>query len=73
MRREPERVPDSAWRLLDALNTPAIVLGRHLDVLAWNPLAEALLGDPSCEFRRLWSSRRSRAAPTPIALRCWRR
>ncbi len=47
VRRDPERVPDSAWRLLDALNTPAIVLGRHLDVLAWNPLAEALLGDPS--------------------------
>jgi hypothetical protein len=23
------------------------VLGRHLDVLAWNSLAEALLGDPS--------------------------
>ncbi len=46
VRRDPERVPDSAWRLLDALNTPAIVLGRHLDVLAWNPLAEALLGDP---------------------------
>lgn len=47
VRREPERVPDSARRLLRALNTPAIVLGRHLDVLAWNPLAEALLGGPS--------------------------
>ncbi|MFB7979727.1 MmyB family transcriptional regulator [Streptomyces vinaceus] len=29
------------------MNTPALVLGRHLDVVAWNPLAEALLGDPA--------------------------
>jgi transcriptional regulator with XRE-family HTH domain len=47
VRREPERVPDSTGRLLRVLNTPAVVLGRHLDVLAWNSLAEALLGDPS--------------------------
>ena len=33
MRRDPERVPDSTWRLLRVLNTPAVVLGRHLDVL----------------------------------------
>nr|MDT0662098.1 helix-turn-helix transcriptional regulator [Micromonospora sp. DSM 115978] len=46
VRREPERVPDSTWRLLRALGTPAVVLGRHLDLLAWNHLAEALLGDP---------------------------
>ncbi|GAA2325848.1 helix-turn-helix transcriptional regulator [Dactylosporangium salmoneum] len=42
----PEKVPDSTRRLLRVLDTPAIVLGRHLDVLAWNPMAEALLGDP---------------------------
>jgi transcriptional regulator with XRE-family HTH domain len=36
-----------ARRLLRALHTPAVVLGRHLDVLAWNSVAEALLGDPS--------------------------
>ena len=44
--RGPERVPDSTRRLLRALDTPAVVLGRHLDLLAWNPMAEALLGDP---------------------------
>ena len=44
--RGPERVPDSTRRLLRVLDTPAVVLGRHLDLLAWNPMAEALLGDP---------------------------
>ncbi|WP_369227177.1 helix-turn-helix transcriptional regulator [Streptomyces sp. R39] len=42
----PERVPDSTRRLLRVMDTPAVVLGRHLDVLAWNPMAEALLGCP---------------------------
>jgi transcriptional regulator with XRE-family HTH domain len=46
VRRDPERVPDSTRRLLRVLGTPALVLGRHLDLLAWNHLAEALLGDP---------------------------
>ncbi|MCT2584614.1 helix-turn-helix transcriptional regulator [Actinophytocola gossypii] len=45
--RGPERVPDSTRHLLHAMNTPGLVLGRHLDVLAWNPLAAALLGDPA--------------------------
>ncbi|MEU7878220.1 MmyB family transcriptional regulator [Microbispora bryophytorum] len=45
-RRVPERVPDSTRRLLRVMGTPAVVLGRHLDVLAWNTLAEALPGDP---------------------------
>ncbi|MGK5684281.1 helix-turn-helix transcriptional regulator [Actinoplanes sp. URMC 104] len=45
-RRHPERVPDRTARLLSLIDTPALVLGRHLDLLAWNPLAEALLGDP---------------------------
>ena len=45
-RRGPERVPNSTRHLLHVMATPALVLGRHLDVLAWNPLAEALLGDP---------------------------
>ena len=44
--RGPERVPESTRRLLRVLDTPALVLGRHLDLLAWNHLAEALLGDP---------------------------
>lgn len=42
----PERVPESTRRLLLVLDTPAVVLGRHLDLLAWNPWATALLGDP---------------------------
>jgi transcriptional regulator with XRE-family HTH domain len=46
VRREPESVPAGTRRMLRALATPAVVLGRHLDVLAWNDLAEALLGDP---------------------------
>lgn len=41
-----EQVPDSTRRLLRVLDTPAVVLGRHLDLLDWNPMAEALLGDP---------------------------
>ncbi|MEV5919298.1 helix-turn-helix transcriptional regulator [Streptomyces pseudogriseolus] len=44
--RAPEVVPDSTRRLLRVLHTPAVVLGRHLDLLAWNRQAEALLGDP---------------------------
>ncbi len=44
--RKPERVPDSTRRLLRVMDTPAVVLGRHLDLLAWNPMAQALLGDP---------------------------
>ena len=47
----PERVPDGTRRLLRVLDTPAIVLGRHLDLLAWNPMAEALLGDPQAHPR----------------------
>jgi transcription regulator MmyB-like protein/helix-turn-helix protein len=44
--RGPERVPDSTRRLLRVMDTPAVVLGRHLDLLAWNQQAQALLGDP---------------------------
>ncbi|MBB6567064.1 helix-turn-helix domain-containing protein [Kribbella sandramycini] len=43
--RTPESVPDSTRRLLAAMDAPAIVLGRHLDVLHWNRMAELLLGD----------------------------
>ncbi|MFI6080365.1 helix-turn-helix transcriptional regulator [Streptomyces sp. NPDC051217] len=45
-RRAPERVPDGTRQLLATMNTPAVVLGRHLDLLAWNTLAEELFGDP---------------------------
>lgn len=44
--RDQERAPDSTRRLLRVMDTPAVVLGRHLDLLDWNPMAEALLGDP---------------------------
>jgi transcriptional regulator with XRE-family HTH domain len=41
----PETVPDTTLRLLATMSSPALVVGRFLDVLAWNPLAGALLGD----------------------------
>ncbi|MFC0430907.1 helix-turn-helix domain-containing protein [Kutzneria buriramensis] len=40
----PEEVPASTLRLLHTTTSPALVVGRFLDVLAWNPLAGALLG-----------------------------
>ncbi|MFD3523281.1 helix-turn-helix transcriptional regulator [Streptomyces sp. NPDC058653] len=46
-RRAPERVPKGTQQLLASMNTPAVVLGRHLDLLAWNTLAEELFGDPN--------------------------
>ncbi|MFJ8935914.1 helix-turn-helix transcriptional regulator [Streptomyces sp. NPDC102365] len=42
---EPETVPDTTLRLLRATASPALVVGRFLDVLAWNPLGAALLGE----------------------------
>ncbi|MGW5000191.1 helix-turn-helix transcriptional regulator [Streptomyces hydrogenans] len=45
-RRTPQKVQPRLLRLLDDLNTiPAIVLGRRMDILAWNPLAAALVTD----------------------------
>jgi MmyB-like transcription regulator ligand binding domain/Helix-turn-helix domain len=41
----PEVVPSTTVRLLETMSAPALVVGRFLDVLAWNPLAGALLGD----------------------------
>ena len=41
----PEEVPPTTLRLLATMSGPAVVVGRFLDVLAWNPLAGALLGD----------------------------
>src|SRR4051812_155813 len=46
----PERVRAGVQQLLDALTaTPAFVLGRRMDVLAWNRLAAALV----CDFGEL--------------------
>ena len=39
-------MPAHLQRLLDGLtDIPALVLGRRMDVLAWNPLAAALITD----------------------------
>ena len=50
--RAPEVVPPTTLRLLRATTAPALVVSRYLDVLAWNPLAGALLGDPGAAPRR---------------------
>lgn len=45
-RRPVQKVHPQLRCLLDDLNTtPALVLGRRMDILAWNPLAAALLTD----------------------------
>jgi transcriptional regulator with XRE-family HTH domain len=46
-RRRPTPVPRNARALLEATALPAFVISPHLDVLAWNPLAAELLGDPA--------------------------
>lgn len=40
----PESVPETTLRLLRTMTAPTLVVGRFLDVLAWSPLAGALLG-----------------------------
>ncbi|MPY35726.1 helix-turn-helix domain-containing protein [Streptomyces adustus] len=45
-RRTSQKVQPRLRRLLDDLGTtPGIVLGRRMDILAWNPLAAALVTD----------------------------
>ncbi|MBM2619726.1 helix-turn-helix domain-containing protein [Actinoplanes sp. LDG1-06] len=45
-RRPAQKVQPQLRRLLDDLsNTPALVLGRCTDILAWNPLAAAVFTD----------------------------
>jgi len=57
-RRAAQQVPPQLRRLLDSLTTlPGMVVGRSTDVLAWNPLAAALLTD----FAMLPESRRNYA------------
>ncbi|MFE6750868.1 helix-turn-helix transcriptional regulator [Kitasatospora purpeofusca] len=44
----PQKVRPSMARLLDAMpDVPAVVMGRRMDILAWNSAAVALLGDYS--------------------------
>ncbi|MFI1034491.1 helix-turn-helix domain-containing protein [Streptomyces sp. NPDC020951] len=57
-RRPAQKVHPRFRRILDELTaTPAIVLGRRLDILAWNPLAAALLTD----FERIPERKRNYA------------
>ncbi|MEV5978419.1 helix-turn-helix transcriptional regulator [Streptomyces sp. NPDC052114] len=45
-RRTPQKAQPRLRRLLaDLGTTPGIVLGRRMDILAWNPLAAALVAD----------------------------
>ncbi|MCL7380007.1 helix-turn-helix domain-containing protein [Streptomyces sp. 35G-GA-8] len=45
-RRTVQKVQPQLRRVLDDLtSTPAVVLGRRMDVIAWNPLAAALIVD----------------------------
>lgn len=45
-RRRAQKVPPHVRRMLDGLtDIPAFVLGRRMDVLAWNRLASALMTD----------------------------
>ncbi|MEV4419868.1 helix-turn-helix transcriptional regulator [Patulibacter sp. NPDC049589] len=45
-RRAPQRLHPQMRRLLDQLTeSPALVVGRHHDILGWNPLAAALIAD----------------------------
>ncbi|MER6912535.1 helix-turn-helix transcriptional regulator [Streptomyces sp. NPDC000594] len=45
-RRAAQKVQPQLRRLLDELvTTPAMILGRRMDILAWNPMAAALLTD----------------------------
>jgi transcriptional regulator with XRE-family HTH domain len=54
----PERVAPGLERLLRQLDTvPAVVIGRRMDILAWNRLAAALMGD----FGRLPPEQRNQA------------
>ncbi|MFK3983375.1 helix-turn-helix domain-containing protein [Micromonospora sp. NPDC050397] len=55
-RRQPQRVRPAMRRLLDRLGeTPALVLGRRMDILDWNAGASALFTD----FARIPASHRN--------------
>ncbi|MFD7708790.1 helix-turn-helix domain-containing protein [Streptomyces sp. NPDC059786] len=55
-RRPAQRVRPAVRRLLDQLaETPAMALGKRLDILAWNPAAAALYTD----FARIPADRRN--------------
>ncbi|MFE2423206.1 helix-turn-helix domain-containing protein [Streptomyces hokutonensis] len=44
-RRAPQKAHPRLCTVLNELNvTPGVILGRHLDILAWNPMAATLFG-----------------------------
>ncbi|WP_267243073.1 helix-turn-helix domain-containing protein [Streptomyces sp. PR69] len=44
--RQPQQLRPALQQLLDAMDTvPAYVLGRRLDIVGWNRMARALMGD----------------------------
>ncbi len=56
IRRSPERVRPGVLRLVETLDqVPAFVLGRRMDVLAWNSMAATLI----CDFGAVPMSRRN--------------
>jgi transcriptional regulator with XRE-family HTH domain len=63
----PERIRPGVQRLLDQFDSvPVFVLGRSMDLLAWNRLAAALIGDPG----RLPAEQRNMARMTFLDPAC---
>lgn len=57
----PQRVRPAVQNLIDTMeNVPAYVLGRRMDIIAWNRLACALLGDfaamPAAQRNMAWQA-----------------
>lgn len=46
-RRSADKIPPSTLMVLKSTSLPVFIVSQHLDVLAWNPLAAELLGDPT--------------------------
>lgn len=56
-RRAPQKVHPQLRTVLNELSmTPALILGRYLDILAWNPMAAALFGN---DFTKIPDKRRN--------------
>jgi MmyB-like transcription regulator ligand binding domain len=64
-RRAPQKVKPYLRRVLDRIDAPAIVMTPTHDILAWNPLAAALMVDfgEVPERERNFMRRASRTAP----------
>lgn len=54
-RRAPQKAHPWLRTVLDELGaTPALILGRNLDILAWNPMAAALFGTDFTQIPDKW-------------------